>query len=160
MDAEFTALAELVLDQWREFVAARPSRGGLVKFHTCNKFLILAHSEFHYRQLGPLVAAPRAIPLDELIDRYGQGLAEALSRTPSRGSHVNVLQHLAGMCKKALDPHQQKELVRAIEAYGAGQVPLDVPRDLLRHHAHAIGQTYVLAQSYLAPSSRWLARQS
>ena len=48
-----------VFQRWRELLAAKTGRGGLVAFHTRHKLLILAHSTEHYRELGKLVAGAK-----------------------------------------------------------------------------------------------------
>ena len=42
--------------RWQEALAGSKSAGALVEFHTRHKYLLLAHSERHYRRLGRLVA--------------------------------------------------------------------------------------------------------
>ena len=145
-----TALAEDCLEQWRELAARSVTRGELVGFHTRHKFLILAHDERCYRRLGPIVAAPGTAVWSDILARYGDTLRAALARTPTRGSHVNVLQHLAGMCKSRLSRAQRDLLAEAITDYAAGRRPLDPVRALLADLAESSGCTYVAGQSYLA----------
>ena len=45
--------------RWLQATSERRSPGALVRFHTSHKYLLLAHSERHYRRLGRLVAAAK-----------------------------------------------------------------------------------------------------
>ena len=47
------------------------SLGSLVKFHTQQKFLLLAHSRKHYDNLGQLVAKPKSMGIEILKIKYG-----------------------------------------------------------------------------------------
>src|SRR4051794_27571795 len=38
--------------RWQDFVAGRPTRGGLVAFHTAHKLALMAHEPAAYRRLG------------------------------------------------------------------------------------------------------------
>lgn len=145
------ALAALARRQWADFVAVGPTRAGLIAYHTRTKFLILAHSEDHYRRLGRLPAAMGTSPLPTIVAKYGQLLGQALDRRPTRGSHINTLQHLAGMCRKELAVDARAGLTRTIDAYRAGTTSLSRARAELRRCARSIGKDYVLAQTYLRP---------
>lgn len=153
-DDAMVGLVDECLGQWREMAGRAPTRGDLVAFHSRHKFLILAHDEPCYRRLGRLVAAPRAVALGDTLAEYGDTLRSALARSPTRGSHVNVLQHLAGMCKRRLTRAQHSSLTDAIAAYAAGQRALDAVRVALAGLAQASGCTYVASQSYLVCRER------
>jgi uncharacterized protein YbgA (DUF1722 family) len=132
-----------------------------VRVHACNKYLIMAHSPAHYRSLGRIVAAPvpahsgspaRGGSIDERVARYHAGFEEALMHTPSVGTHVNVLQHLAGYFKKRLSAHERADIAAAIAAFRAGQAPLSRPWALIAQQARVLGIDYLLAQTYLGAS--------
>jgi uncharacterized protein YbgA (DUF1722 family) len=78
----------------------------------------------------------------------------SLIATPKR--HANVLTHMVGHLKKMLDEESKQELLRSIDDYRQGLVPLIVPVTLLRHHVrrHRVG--YLLNQVYLDPHPREL----
>ena len=69
---------------------------------------------------------------------------------------ANVLYHVLGYLKKALDAFEKREAVQLIEDYRTGLVPLVVPITLLRHHAakHRVG--YLAGQIYLEPHPKEL----
>ena len=62
-----------------------------------------------------------------------------------------VLQHLMGYLKNALDAADRAELLELIDAYREGRLPLIVPITLLRHHFRRHPHPYIERQIYLAP---------
>ncbi|MEZ5332579.1 MAG: DUF523 and DUF1722 domain-containing protein [Thermoanaerobaculia bacterium] len=138
--------------RFKDALAADPTPGGLVAFHTGYKLTIMAHSPEHYRAMGRLVADSGTLPWGELTGSYARLLAEALAVPARRGRHVNTLQHLAGFLKRRLSAADKEELGTVIESYRRGQVPLVVPLTLLRHHfRHAETPAWVHRQIYLDP---------
>ncbi len=137
--------------RWRRFLQAGPTRQGLIEFHTAHKFLLLAHDERIYRELGPLVSSFGRQPDPEIIARYGIGFQLALSRPATRARHVNVMQHLLGFVKDRMDAAQKARVLESIEDYRRGVVPLVVPTTLLAHLVHAHDAFYAQSQLYLAP---------
>jgi uncharacterized protein YbgA (DUF1722 family)/uncharacterized protein YbbK (DUF523 family) len=139
------------LKRWREQVASHPGRGALVDFHTTHKLLILSHSEKSYRELGPLVAAAKSMPLPELLDRYRVTLMRALRLIATPAKHVNVLQHAMGYFKKQLTSDEKQELLEVIASYRKGDLPLIVPITLVNHYVRRYEQPYLARQYYLHP---------
>lgn len=135
--------------RWERFRHGPLTRGGLVKVHADNKYLLMAHSTAHYRLLGRIVAAPPSVAIDAQVARYETGFGEALACPPSSGTHANVLQHLAGYFKSRLARHERARILEAIEAFRTGQAPLALPLDLIAQQARALHLEYLLAQTYL-----------
>lgn len=121
----------------------------LVRFHTRHKLLLLAYSPAIYRELGRMVAGARAGSVERLADDYRARFEGALTMTPSRGRHVNVLQHIAGHFREVLKGDQRRQLVTAISNYQNGLATLAVPTGLLAHFAGSHRVRYVCDQSYL-----------
>lgn len=133
--------------RWERFRAGTLTRGGLVRVHAGNKYLLMAHSPVCYRALGRIVAA--TVGVDEQVARYQVAFDEALARTPSAGAHVNVLQHLAGYFKTRLGRPERAEIAAAISEFHAGRAPLGHPLARIARHARALNIEYLLGQSYL-----------
>ena len=125
--------------------------GGLVAFHAAHKMALLAHSTEGYRALGRLVAEAKALRRAELRERYEAGFMSTLAKLATPGRHANVLSHLAGHLKHALDAADKQELHGLIEEQRHGHLPLVVPLTLLAHHARRCGAAYLLGQTYLNP---------
>lgn len=139
------------LKRWRHTLVHGRTAGALVDFHTRHKLLILSHSTEHYRQMGKLVADPRAMPPDMLFDRYEELLMAALGLKATVKKHTNVLQHMLGYFKKNLTADEKQEMLEVLNDYGKGHVPLIVPITLLNHYVRKYGQPYLQQQVYLRP---------
>ena len=76
--------------RWQAALAGSKSTGALVEFHTRHKYLLLAHSERHYRRLGRLVADVKKTSLRRTYEEYGRVYMEALAIHASAKKHANV----------------------------------------------------------------------
>ncbi|NWN91122.1 DUF1722 domain-containing protein [Marinobacter adhaerens] len=139
-------------DDWMQNVAGENlTAKALIEFHTRHKFQLLAHSEKIYRQLGPMLGDLKADALTAIADRYISAFMEAMTQKVSRGSHINVMQHLMGYLRDAIGNEDRKVLMEQIEAYGRGEVPLVVPMTLLRMAQRREPVDYLTLQHYLSP---------
>jgi uncharacterized protein YbgA (DUF1722 family) len=136
----------------RDFFNRPWTVGALVRFHTMHKLLIMAHSPEAYVQLGWLVANSWALPPGEVARAYTSAFAAALGSPPSRGRHVNVLQHIAGHLSDLLAPDSKAELTAAIDGYRRGVLPLHIPVAMLGDHARVHQVGYLSKQVYLETS--------
>ena len=125
--------------------------GDLVAFHSDEKYLLLAHDETIYRELGRLVAHASQMPTQEIARAYPAMFMNGMKKIATAAKHTNVLQHIAGYFKKSLDSNDRAEIQEIISRYHAGQVPLIVPITLLQHHIRKQNQTYLINQTYLNP---------
>ena len=142
--------------RWRNLVATRPARGALVRFHTVHKLTLLAHSPRHYADLGRLVGEGASASPAAVAARYGALFMEALAVHATPRKHTNVLQHIAGYCRRHLSAPARRELAAVIEDYGRGLVPLVVPITLLKHHVAEHAIVYIADQLYLQPHPKEL----
>ncbi|MFA5802566.1 MAG: DUF523 and DUF1722 domain-containing protein [Thermoleophilia bacterium] len=168
-----------VRHRWQQLLAARASIGRLVEFHSDHKYLIMAHSPAHLRQLGRLVSGSEmspgkslssgkvpsyeeAVPKTggvrhsarkpgELYDAYLPLLMEALRLQATVRKNVNVLNHMMGYFKHTLAPDEKQELREVIEEYYRGLTPLIVPVTLIRHFVRKYEEPYLMRQIYLNP---------
>jgi uncharacterized protein YbgA (DUF1722 family)/uncharacterized protein YbbK (DUF523 family) len=139
------------LKRWRESIQKKRSMGNLVNFHTCNKLLILSHSQKHYRLMGKLVAGGKKMPIKELFSQYEHLLLEALELKTTLKKNNNVLQHLMGYFKSQLSADEKQELLEVFDQYRRGLVPLVVPITLINHYVRKYDQPYLKMQTYLNP---------
>jgi uncharacterized protein YbgA (DUF1722 family)/uncharacterized protein YbbK (DUF523 family) len=139
------------LKRWREVLARKENRGGVVTFHTKHKLLILSHSPAHYRVMGKLVARAKDFPINELYQQYQTLLMEALKLKTTSKKHSNVLMHMMGYFKKQLSSDEKKELLDVFDFYRRDYIPLIVPITLINHYARKYNQPYLKEQVYLNP---------
>ena len=136
---------------------ARWTVGTLVRFHTAHKLTLLAHQPAAYQALGRLVARAKALPREELKARYRREFMEALATVATPAKHANVLQHMLGHLRGAIDAAARDEILGLIDEHRRGVVPLIVPLTLLRHYVRRLEVEYLLGQTYLEPHPRELA---
>jgi uncharacterized protein YbgA (DUF1722 family)/uncharacterized protein YbbK (DUF523 family) len=138
--------------RWRRLAGQAVTRAALLRFHAQHKFVLAAHSQLGTRRLGRLLAHPEQFADDQAVaGAYLDGFTEIMRRTPTRRSHTNVLQHLAGYVSDHLDSDDRGELTEAIDQYRRGLLPLIVPVTLLRHYVRKFRVPYLLDQVYLTP---------
>jgi len=123
----------------------------LVEFHSAHKYLLLAHSPLHYRQLGQIVARAKRYSRSVLEKEYTPLFMEALRVKATVKKNVNVLQHIFGFLKDRLASKSKSDVLAIIEDYRRGLIPLVVPLTLLEHHVRMNDVAYIRNQVYLHP---------
>jgi len=136
---------------WRENVLKQPAAKDIVAFHTRYKFLLQAHSEAIYRQLGQLVADAGVRPLNAVIQEYFILFTECLSQVAKINNHVNVLLHMLGFLKTKLPAEAKASIIKLIDRYKEQKVSLIVPVTMLKHYVEIYKVEYLLNQKYLSP---------
>jgi uncharacterized protein YbgA (DUF1722 family) len=142
--------------RWLQACLDRKSPGALVRFHTSHKYLLLAHSERHYRHLGRLVAAAKQRSISAVYDDYGKVFMQALAVHATEKTHANVLDHMMGYFSKQLTAPERQELVQLIGDFRCQLIPLIVPITLMRHYTKKYQVEYLQGQLYLEPSPKEL----
>ncbi|OGW99100.1 MAG: hypothetical protein A3K11_00355, partial [Nitrospirae bacterium RIFCSPLOWO2_12_FULL_63_8] len=137
--------------RWREFKEGRSSILALSDFHERHRFLLMAHSRRHLRQLEGLVTRANGRRPGEVLDEYGRGFFEALRVLPTARKHVISLQRISGLFGERLEREDRQELMESIEGYRRGLLPRLIPLALLRHHARKSRVPCVQDQVYLFP---------
>ncbi len=137
--------------RWLEFLGSAPTPAHLIRFHTRHKLALLAHSTEMYRELGKLTAGAGGVDFGPLLAEYERKFMETLKQKATPKKHANVLYHLSGYLKRAIDPEDKQELSSVIEDYRNGLVPLVVPTTLLKHHFRRHPVAWVAEQTYLDP---------
>lgn len=149
---------ERVFAYWRlkNVFGSRWRVGDLVRFHTSEKLLLMAHDPKAYGLLGRIVADAKGRGRRELIEEYETAFMEILKKLATIRKHCNVLHHVLGHFKKILTTEDRREILDIIEDFRHGHVPLVVPVTLLRHHIRRHEVTYLAGQSYLEPHPKQL----
>lgn len=137
--------------RWKSFVAENVGLGGLVRFHTCHKLQIMAHSPAIYREMGKLVAGGKGTDLNCILNSYLDLFMKALSMQSTVKKNCNVLYHVMGYFKKDLATADKQELLEIIRRYGESMLPLIVPVTMLQHYIRKFGREYLAMQTYLEP---------
>ncbi len=140
----------------KDLLATRWTVGDLVRFHSAEKLLLLAHDPTACRSLGRMVAGAKGRPRREVAGAYGEGFMRGLAKLATVGKHANVLQHMAGYLADRLPPEEKRELHQAIADFRHRLVPLLVPLTLLGHHVRRHRVAYLQGQTYLQPHPKEL----
>ncbi len=140
-----------VLRRWFALLEAGLSAAALTRFHARHKLIVMSHDQTQYLALGRLLADAGKSDLEQVAGEYLRGLMAVLKITATRGKHVNVLQHIMGYLKKSLAADDRQELVRTIEDYRLGLVPLVVPITLLNHFFRKHPHSYIAESWYMKP---------
>lgn len=136
---------------WLQLQREGLTRQTLLNFHQRYKYQLMATHRETYRELGRAVAQSDSQPLQAFAGIYIQRLMRGLQRPANRGTHANVLQHLAGYLKRELTAAQKQELQQLITRYRHGEVPLSTPVNQLRQHFEHYPNPYIAGQAYLQP---------
>ena len=139
------------LKRWREVLKKKENRGNLLDFHAKHKLLILAHSPRHYQMMEKIVTGQKSISLPELNRQYQALLLESLQLKTTPKKNTNVLQLMMGYFKEQLSIGEKKELLKIIDHYRLGYIPLVVPVTLISHYVRKYDQPYIGEQVYLNP---------
>ncbi len=139
------------LRRFRDSFRKGMSRGGLVRFHTDHKLLLLSHGRTRYTEMGNLVARAKDLPVEEAYDRYQKLLMDALSQRATPAKCADVLTHMLGHLRTFLSHEEKMELLDVIDRYRNRLIPLVVPATLFRHFIRKYGIAYLERQVFLNP---------
>lgn len=137
--------------RWRDLVDSGLTRATLQDFHARHKYLLMSHRNESYRHLGRLVALAHQRDIAVVAKEYVHEFMMTLKIVSTKKTHANVLQHLMGYLKKGLDTTSKQELLKLLDDYRCGRVPLIAPLTLLKHHLQKNPNAYLQRQFYLEP---------
>ncbi len=141
--------------RWSVFRESARATGDLVRFHTAEKLLLMAHAPGEYPLLGRVVAGAKG-RLASALSEYGALFMKTLANPATSRKHANVLQHAAGYFRGVGGEAERRELARSVEDYRRGLCPLIAPITLLRSLVRVHGVAYLAGQTYLHPHPKEL----
>ncbi|GAA5213271.1 DUF523 and DUF1722 domain-containing protein [Corallincola platygyrae] len=139
------------LDIWKREVEPNLSANAILKFHAKHKLMLMAHSPEHYKAIGPLLSNLKQADLEQVAKEYLTQLMQGLSIPASRKKHTNVLMHIQGYFKRALENGDKAELTEMIHRYREGLLPLSTPIELFKHYLRKNSDSYLEEQRYFQP---------
>jgi len=145
-----------IYHRWQQYQNDDFTTSSLVDFHTRHKFIIQAHDETIYRQLGRLVAEAGKSQLSDTANEYIALLMKALKKLATNKTHTNVLQHIMGFLKENMSAEDKQELLEVIDDYRLEKLPLIVPITLMKHYLRKHPNDYISSQYYLDPHPKEL----
>lgn len=145
---------------WRQLRREPLTLGRLIGFYSPYKYLLMAHSQQAYRQVGRLLANRERRPVEALAEAFFAVFMTGLRQLASRRSHSNVLLHLLGYFRRDLQAADRQELLACIEDYRLGVTPLIAPLTLMKHHLRRSANAYLCGQKYWQPHAPALGLRS
>lgn len=140
-----------VYRRWQQMLAQGLTKKSFIQFHSEIKLSLMAHSVAAYQRLGQKLAHLKDQPLQMLANSYIDELMAAFKRMATIKGHTNVLHHCMGYLKKSLSTIEKQALLKVIDDFHAGYVPLVVPVTLLKHYFQLYPDAYMQQQTYLNP---------
>ncbi len=138
-------------------VKAAATMPSLVRFQAENKLLLLSYHQEEMRVLGRIVANHERLPLAAVLADYERHLWAALAHPPRRASAINVLMHALGYFSARLSQQEKAFFLETLERFRQGQVPLSMPKQLVRAWSARFGEDYLAQQTFFAPYPDGLA---
>jgi uncharacterized protein YbgA (DUF1722 family) len=140
-------------------VAKEGTLGGLVRFHSRNKLLLMAYNQERMRRLGRIVAGePSGEPAAARIGRYESEFALALARPARISAHVNVLMHVLGHFSDDLTRAEKARFLDSLESFRAERLPVSALLEVVRTWSARFENPYLEIQTYLSPFPPTLVR--
>jgi uncharacterized protein YbgA (DUF1722 family)/uncharacterized protein YbbK (DUF523 family) len=133
---------------------SRPSMKGLVEFQARHKFIFLACSQKHMREMGRLVANPDKKPLDELLPEYQTLMNRVFEKIPRFSAHINVMEHAFGYISRKILPGEKTYFLNLLEDYRNERFPLSALLAVLKSWIIRFNEAYLMDQFYFEPFPR------
>jgi uncharacterized protein YbgA (DUF1722 family)/uncharacterized protein YbbK (DUF523 family) len=123
----------------------------LIKFHTENKYLLMAYNQAELRKLGAIAANKENKIFNELISEYEMHLYSALSRPVKYTSSINVLMHALGHFSDQLSNREKALFFDWIQKYREGKTSLCPAINTIRSWIVRFEDQYLLNQTFFEP---------
>ncbi len=132
-------------------ISTSQSMKALVKFHTENKFLLMAYSQKELKILGQVVANHEKRRMSAVFELYRSHLFNALSKPPRYTSNINVLMHSMGYFSEKLSSKEKRFFLESLEKYRVGKIPLSVILGILKSWIIRFEEDYLAQQNFFEP---------
>lgn len=119
----------------------------LVKFHSDNKYLLLAYNQSQLKILGKIVANHEKKSFKEIVEEYEQHLGLAFARVPSKNNYINTFMHIFGYFSENLTTGEKEFILDRFNIYKEEKIHMSVVLNLLRTYVIKYDQKYLLDQS-------------
>ena len=140
-------ITEYVLERFQD-VKLNPSMNEIIRFHSNNKYLFMAHNQEKLKILGNIVANHNKKDSKELIDIYESILINILNDSPTVKTHINVLMHIFGFFKTYFNHEQKDKFLNLIEEFRENKITLGKILRQIEPSTYQINSFYLVSQSY------------
>ncbi len=123
----------------------------LVRFHSHNKYLLMAYNQKYQKILGKIVANHDNKAVFTVINQYHLTLQEALEKPLRRATNINMLMHLFGYFKNELTKDEKAYFLDVMEQYHTKKVPFSVPIAIIYSWVIRFDEEYLKYQTIFKP---------
>ena len=120
----------------------------LIRFHTVNKYLFMAHSPNHLSKLGNFVANKNKDNPKEIFEEYYLIMRILLQKNPTYRSHLNTIYHIFGHFSKDLTKEQKNEFLKIVENLKTDEKSLRNILLTLKELTMKFDKRYLIRQTY------------
>ncbi|RDJ32341.1 MAG: DUF1722 domain-containing protein [Crenarchaeota archaeon] len=120
----------------------------LIRFHTNNKYLFMAHSPNQLNKLGNLVANKSRDNPKEVFEKYYLIMRSLLQKNPTNRSHLNTIYHIVGHFSKDLTREQKNEFSKMVENLKRDEKELRNILLTLKNWTMKFDKRYLIRQTY------------
>ncbi len=142
--------------RWQALTRQRKSPKRLADFHNRHKFLLLAHSEAHYRRLNRLIAAAERLPIGKVYHQYGFQFMAALAVPAAVKKHCQLLRCIAAHFSKRLSSEERQAFKHLLRDFRRRRIPLIVPLTVTRQYLRKYRIADLENQIYFEPAPKEL----
>lgn len=119
----------------------------LIKFHSNNKYLLMAYNRSQLKHLGQIVANDEKKHFNEIINDYEHHLGLAFSKIPRKGNYINTFMHIFGYFSDYLSKDEKEFVLDIFNKYKEDKIHMDVPLNILKTYAIKYNEEYLLNQT-------------
>lgn len=132
-------------------VKSEGSMKDLIRFHTENKYLLMAYNQAELPKLGSIVANRENKPFNELISNYETHLYFVFSKPPRYTSIINVLMHALGHFSDKLSTGEKTLFFDWIRKYREGKTSLCPAVNTIRSWIIRFDDQFLMHQTFFEP---------
>ena len=123
----------------------------LIRFHSENKLMLMAHNQTLEQEMGRIVANHDKLSPGDVMEQYRVELARALSRAPRYTANINVLLHASGHFRTKLNHAEKAFFLEALEKYREGRTSICAPKNILKAWIVRFDEKNLDNQTFFAP---------
>lgn len=123
----------------------------LMDFHSKNRLLFMAYNQIKQKELDEIIDKHEKKDIKLLFCEYELILLKLLDKMPRYTSNAKVMMHTLGHFLNDISINEKEYILKLIEEYNQGEVPLSVPLSVLKYNAIRFNNNYLLNQTFLEP---------
>lgn len=123
------------------------SMSELVKFHSENKYLLMAYNQTQLKNLGRIVGNHDKKSIEEIIEEYKKYLGMAFAKAPKRSNYINAFMHIFGYFSDDLSSKEKEFVLDRFEKYRWDMIHLSVLTNILQTYTIKYDRDYLLDQT-------------